>query len=155
MLNYRIAPADTSHIQPIAANMRAADRREVWASHRHTPFDALHYSLKHSERAWTAFIDEEPVLMWGVGRQGCILNDTGSPWLLGADGLKPGEKEFIRQSRRWVKLMQEGYERLENYVHAENRLSIRWLTWCGFEMSKEPTQFHGEDFYFFWRDADV
>jgi hypothetical protein len=60
-------------------------------------------------------------------------------------------REFIRQSRRYVALMQERFPRLENYVHAGNSLSLRWLKWCGFTIDKEAAQLGGENFYKFRR----
>ncbi len=152
-MEYSIVPADKAHLLPLAAGMRAADRREVWASHRNVPYEALSRSLKTSERAWTALLDGRPMVMWGVARLGSIMSEVGTPWLLGTDDLKKCWLELLRQSRPWVERMQEGYRRLENYVHHDNRLSIRWLLWCGFRVEPEETIFHGEVFHKFWRKA--
>lgn len=155
MLDYSVHPAASEHILHLAANMRTADRREVWAAHRQTPFEALALSLDSSERAWTAFIDGQPALMWGVARErGLIHRAQGIPWLLATDELeRQAAREFIRQSRDYVRRMQAGFRRLENYVHAANKVSIRWLKWCGFRLADQPVKINDEDFYYFWRDA--
>ncbi|MDR2946432.1 MAG: hypothetical protein LBV79_06780 [Candidatus Adiutrix sp.] len=153
MVDYRIEHGNVSHLLPLAANMREADRREVWASHRDNPYEALSRGLKTSARVWTAIVDERPVMMWGVARSGCVFSRKGRPWMLGTEELKNYWIEFLRQSRSWVARMQEGCELLENYVHGENRLSISWLRWCGFEISPEQTIIRGEVFYRFWRKA--
>ncbi|MDR1490602.1 MAG: hypothetical protein LBS65_09025 [Desulfovibrio sp.] len=67
---WRVEKARPEHIPAIAAHMRDADRREVWASHRHSPAQALEHSLSRSDLAWTGFIDEVPALMWGAARLG-------------------------------------------------------------------------------------
>ena len=149
-LNYKIVPAEVSYLLPIAANMRPADRREVWASHRDTPYEALSRSLGASERAWAAIVDGQPVVVWGVARGGCVFSRKGVPWLLGTVALEKYWLEFLKQSRPWVDLMRDGYDLLENYVHGENHLSIKWLRWCGFQVSREETTIHGETFYRFW-----
>lgn len=154
MLNYRIVPAEVSHLLPIAASMRAADRREVWASHRDTPYEALSRSLGASEKAWTAIVDDAPAVVWGVARGGSVFSRKGLPWMLGTDDIAKYWLEFLKQSRPWVDLMREGYELLENYVHGENQLSIKWLRWCGFQVSLEETKIHGENFYRFSRKGD-
>jgi hypothetical protein len=38
---------------------------------------------------------------------------------------------------------------------AENRLSVRWLKWCGFTLEETPVKINGEDFYLFRREAYV
>ena len=38
---WEIVPALPEHIDAVAADMRPEDRREIWASHRHTPAEAL------------------------------------------------------------------------------------------------------------------
>ena len=153
-LNYEVVPAEPAHVLPIAARMREADRREVWASDRHKPYDALVYSLKASERAWTAIVDGRPVLMFGVSRVGCILNNTGSPWLLSSTELVKCWVEFLKQSRAWVEKMETGFWFLENYVHAGNLISIKWLNWCGFSVAETPKMINDEAFYRFWKEVD-
>lgn len=152
---WEIVPAAPEHIEVIAANMREADRREVWASHRHTPGQALERSLGRSELAWTCFVHSQPAFMWGVSRQGSLISRTGAPWLLGTSAIFEVRREFLKQSRAYVDLMQERFPRLENFVHAENRLSIRWLKWCGFVLDDIPELINYEDFFLFWREADV
>lgn len=148
---YIIVPADSDHVTHIAAHMREADRREVWASHRHTPIEALSRSLSGSARAWTCLVDRLPAFMWGVARKGSILSDTGIPWLLGTPTIHAVERQFIRRSREYVEAMHgAGFHRLENYVHAGNTASLRWLAWCGFTIGAE-VKFNGETFRHFWR----
>ncbi len=150
---WEVLPAAPEHIPAIAANMREADRREVWAAHRHTPLEALEGSLARAELAWTCFVHGRPAFMWGVCRRGSMISETGSPWLLGTPAIVRVRLEFLRQSPAYVARMQERFPRLENHVHAENRLSIRWLTWCGFTVDDVPESINGENFFLFRRDA--
>ena len=133
---WRIEPATPEHIPAIAADMREADRREVWASHRHTPEEALEYSLERSELAWACLVEGVPAFMWGAVRQGSLISLTGTPWLLGTPAILKVSREFLRQCPVYVARMQERFPRLENFVHAENRLSVRWLKWCGFTLEE-------------------
>lgn len=148
---WRIETAEPGHIPVIAAHMREADIREVFASDRWVPDEALEKSLRCSAQAWTCLLDGVPAFMWGVGRRGSILSETGVPWLLGTDGIHRVNREFLKQSRAYVERMHEYFPYLENRVHAENRLSIRWLEWCGFTIDDVPTSINGEAFFRFWR----
>lgn len=155
---WMVVPATTEHIPTLAANMREADKREVWASHRHSPQEALEVSLAYSDMAWTFLgLDEdgqgEPLFMWGVARQGSILSDTGFPWLLGTNDIRKYQRTFLRYCPYYIEAMQEPFTLLENYVHAANRVSVRWLEWCGFTVEKEvPELINDEGFYRFWRE---
>ncbi|MDE6734738.1 MAG: hypothetical protein K2J64_04645 [Desulfovibrio sp.] len=155
MNTWRIVPAEAAHIAPIAANMREADRREVRASHGHEPAEALAVSLEHSDMAWTCLVDDEPAFMWGAARAGSLITLTGSPWLLATPAIYRVRNAFLRHSRPYVELMQARFPRLENHVHAANRLSLRWLAWCGFTVEETPILRNGEPFLFFWREAHV
>lgn len=150
---WRIVQASPSHAAPIAENMREADRREIWASDRLLPLYALKQSVLLSNVAWTCLVHGVPAFMWGVARKGCILSDRGVPWMLGTDAVRDVSRDFLKQSRAYVEKMQNGYARLENIVHAENALSIRWLKWCGFTIEKEPIERNGEKFFPFWRET--
>lgn len=152
---WRITQAMSDHIPAIAQNMRRADRREVWASHRHSPGEALEHALQGSELAWTCFVHGQPAFMWGVARQGSLISRTGAPWLLGTEGLYAVRRDFLKQSRFYVGMMQSRFSRLENYVHAGNALSMRWLKWCGFTVENDATLINGEPFYLFWRERHV
>ena len=155
---WNITEALPEHIPAIAEDMRKADRREVWASHRHTPQEALEYALSRSELAWTCTIEGVPAFMWGVARQGSLMSVVGAPWLLGTNlffgAHRKLHREFLRQCPDYVDRMQGCFPRLENFVHAENRLSIRWLKWCGFILDDIPELINDEDFYLFWRGRE-
>jgi hypothetical protein len=166
MITWTVVPAAPEHIPAIARDMREADRREIWASHRHTPEEALEYALERSDLAWTCLlsapaagadaspVDGTPTFMWGAARLGSIITLKGSPWLLGTDAIRKVQLEFLRQCPAFVERMNRRFPRLENFVHAENALSIRWLKWCGFTLEEEaPEVINGEDFFQFWRDA--
>lgn len=148
-----IVQASPGHAAPIAENMREADKREIWASDRLLPLYALKQSVLMSRESWTCLVRGVPSFMWGVARKGCILSDVGVPWLLGTDAILDVRREFLRQSRAYVSRMHKGFARLENIVHAENTLSIRWLKWCGFTIENEPVKRNGELFFPFWREV--
>jgi hypothetical protein len=150
----RIEQARPEHIPSVAARMREADRREVLAYRRHTPEEALRFSLSRSLFARTVVVDGRPVLMYGVGVP-TLLGSTGSPWLLATDAVYEVLFSFLKYSRPVVRHMQSLFPRLENHVHADNALSIRWLQWCGFSIDDTPELFNGEPFYLFRRNADV
>lgn len=150
-MNWQIHKAHPSHIPHLATHMRESDRTEIWASHRHSPHEALSASLNASRMAWCCLVAGKPAFMWGVADcGGSVLTSCGTPWLLGTQAMLGVGREFVRQCRTYVEVMQTPYDLLTNYVHAQNAVSLRWLKWCGFQVG-EPVLMNNECFYRFWR----
>lgn len=136
-------------VRHIAANMRAADAVEVRASHGHTPMQALHYGVEQSHYSIVVSVNDEPCAILGLAIRD-ILTGTGVPWLLSTDAALKYKREFLKQSPPVIAEMLTICPRLFNYVHAENRVSIRWLKWLGFTIgSPEDHGSNGELFHRF------
>lgn len=125
------------HAVHISARMRRADIDEVMASGGHDPMTALRESLDSAAKAWTALVNDEPGCMFGVTALD-ILSGLGCPWLLGTNLVEKNSIAFLRRSKRYVAEMLDLFPYLYNFVDARNRLSIRWLKWCGFDFAKTP-----------------
>lgn len=141
-MRVEVRPAAAADIPRIAERMRAADRDEVAASHGHDPLAALTASLDASTKAWTGWIDDEPVCMFGVGPI-AILAGRGAPWMLGTETLERWPRTFLRRCRPCVKSMLAVYPLLENYVDERNEVSKKWLVWLGFSLAEEPVTIRG------------
>ena len=155
-IDYRVRTAQPQDALLLAPRLREIDQRETRAMSGLEPAEALKVSLSRSSAAWTAKTTEgEVILMWGVGRVGGLLGFVGAPWMLASDILERPEvgREFIRLSRPYARVLELGFRRLVNRVHAENRLAIRWLRWLGFSFAEKPERLGGEEFYIFWKDC--
>lgn len=149
MADVTIIPAGADHIATIAARMREADRIEVMASSGSSPHHALMFSLDRSQRAFTALVDGQPEVMFGVSDLN-ILTATGAPWLLGTEAVVTHQRQFLRRSIWWKEKLFEGYDVLKNLVHDDNVVSKRWLKWLGFTLSDPmPLGKSGEAFRLF------
>ncbi len=147
---WKIVKANEKHIPFIAANMRKEDKRELAAGSGNAPFDALANSLGCSLLAWTCLMENRPAFMWGV----CPWHKPdfhGIPWLLATVQISRISFEFVKQSRQYVQCMLQPFPYLENFVHAKNETSMRWLEWCGFELDRRPMKLGvgNETFYRF------
>ncbi len=110
--------------------LRKSDIDEVWASHHHTPEEALRLSFEMSALCLTVDIKGMPVAMFGIVPQ-TLLSDRANVWLLATDGILKVRKSFLKHCKEFIDVMLKEYSVLENYVDARNALSIRWLKWCG------------------------
>ena len=150
-----VVEATWEHIEPISANMREADTLEVWLSSHKTPHQAMSEGFQRSVKAWTIMHDDVPIGMFGVS---CLtlLGHVGVPWLLGTNEMLKIKRQFVRESNRYIDEMLSMYPNLINYVHTENRASIRWLKWLGFSFEGPVAAGpEGAPFYRFERKAHV
>lgn len=149
MPDVQVIPAAMDHVARIAARMRSADVAEVLASSGRPPHGALMFSLTRSAQAWTAIIDGQPEVMFGVADIN-VLTRTGAPWLLGTDAVERNYRQFLRRSLSWKEQLSERYDGLRNFVDDRNEVSKRWLAWMGFTLfDPVPVGINGEMFRMF------
>ena len=155
-VDYYIRPARAEDVARLGPKLREIDCREIRALSGQEPEEALAFSFERSAKVFSAVTgDGEIIQMWGVGAVGPLVGFVGMPWPLASDLLERPEvaREFIRQSRPYARDLEEGFSRLENRVHADNRLAIRWLKWLGYSFADRPERWNGENFYLFWRNC--
>lgn len=124
-----------SDVVLIAENMRAVDREEIELSSGLPPLEALQYSFEHSEYCQTMLLEDEPIGMFGVSKNS-LLSSVGCIWFLGTADMHKVKKSFVFHALHYIKVFFNYADRLENYVWVGNKLSIRWLKWCGFTLDK-------------------
>ena len=138
----------------MANTMRREDTEEVWASHRHTPIEALLGGYKRTPETLVAVSKrgEIPLAIFGV-RPKTVTSDVGTVWLLGSDEALRHRRKFMTMVPKVLEIWLEEYKLLENYVHVKNKTSVRWLKRLGFQM-EEPVCFNtGEHFIRFWMES--
>lgn len=136
-------------VQRVAETMRQADADEVAASHGHTPLKALQAGIKVSDFVVAVVIDGEPVAIFGLSRCNPVTG-SGVPWLLSSENALKHKREFLLQSPKVIEQMLNVCPYLFNFVHTENRTSVRWLKWLGFTIEESrPFGKKGELFHRF------
>ena len=149
MANVQFVKPTLEMVESIAADMRAADAVEVWASHRHTPIEAIMSGWKLSQYSVVVMVDSDPCVIMGLVNKD-LLSGTGVPWLLGTERALKHTREFFRLSPPVIDEMLSVCRKLYNYVHTDNKVSIKWLKWIGFTIEKpEPHGVNGEMFHRF------
>lgn len=129
-----IRKAAASDAYELAPHLRQRDVEEIRAGTGLEPLPALLRSFNDSTLAWTAFDEDGPFAIFGVGP---LDTDTGSPWLLGADRLtRKHRMYFLQNSRPYITQMHDLFPLLLNYVDARHTDSLVYLKRVGFTISK-------------------
>lgn len=132
----------------LAKVLRKADREEISHSCGLDPQDALLLSFAVSDRCYTVRLDDELVMIFGVGGE---PGRFGVPWMMASDLLLQVRREFVRECRTVVQAMLDQYQHLENHVWAGNKIHIYWLEWLGFViLPPQPFGIDGEPFHRFY-----
>lgn len=149
MLVKYVEPTDIL-LQYVADNMRAADALECKLMSGTSPIDALKNGAKFSHYCSVVVIDNIPCAVAGLVVVN-MLGGVGVPWLLATDDAVKNRRVFIKNCKQGVQDMLKICPNLMNLVHAENKLSIRWLKWMGFTiMPSEPVGKDGAPFHKFY-----
>lgn len=135
-----VSPGRPEDIVGMGERLRVADKRELYALGEEDLQAALDRSWEFSSHRWTIFVDDVPAGFFGVAPTSAV-RFCGVVWLVGTPRLKYVAGPFARLSRAYIDAMLHFYPKIENYVHAENVLSLRWVRWCGFDVA-EPAP-HG------------
>ena len=142
-------PVSNEHVSHLVSNMRELDQKELIATVNWSFERILTHSVKTSVRSASVVIDGELVCIMGVTVKS-MLGGEGCPWLIGTNKLNKHKKALVSESVRLLPEVMGGFERLENFVHSENKPAIRYLKYLGFTLhSPEPYGCKGEMFHKF------
>jgi hypothetical protein len=127
-----IRPSVRQDVTDMHDRVRAADRAEVWASHHHTPEQALMHGYERSVRCLTLIFKGVPVAMFGIVPEG-LLDNKALVWMLGTPEIAQLKRLFALLSKPLIATFLERYPLLYNYVDCRNTTALQWLKWCGAE----------------------
>ena len=133
-----------------APTVRLADVREVFRAANTSPLNALVLPFTDpTSQTYSMIGDDGTILgMFGISAAGVV-------WMLASDSLYYGnyKRQFIRECRQWVDVMQADHEIIYNFVDEENTAAIRWLQFLDFEVQdiSEPYGHQQRPFKYFYR----
>ena len=133
-----IRPTLESDFNHVAKNMREIDVLEC-ALNEHDPLQALRYSLTSDYETYTIVCNEQdtPLACFGIG----FLNMSYDYiWMLATNQLvETAGFEFARESKKVVETLVNGSQKVcTNMVHKDNKITTRWLKFCGAKFQSHP-----------------
>lgn len=135
-----VRQATAEDVAFISTRLRADDIREVKASHGDNIKEALQMTIDSSILCWVAE-DKEVFAIFGVACAPEAGVGVGIPWFLATDHFDKHSRQFIRECRKYVRIMNGIFPLLVNYVDIRNRTAIRWLSWCGFTFTRRKNKY--------------
>lgn len=140
MADVAIRAPRRADIAALVTNLRSLDRQELEASHGGDLHNAVRHALHISRHRWAVEVNGQLALLGGVATVS-LLNDVGSPWLLGTTVLDTVPGALTRIGLRYRDVAKSLYPHLISYVDARNVKSIRWLKRLGFNVDDQPVPY--------------
>ncbi len=131
----------------LAPRLRPIDRLEVEATGRTAEASLLSAFNMPNTKVLAGKAGDKVVFMCGASQ--CLQNPAnGVIWMLTSDLAEHYKKDILKLSKPTIEELSKGYKNVYNIIHKNNRTSIRWLEWCGFDVMKNKVYKQGgEDFY--------
>lgn len=122
--------------QKLAPNLRSADLLEIRQNTGFPPAVELIRPFAAPGTKKIYAIDHDGIVlgMFGVNQSRRFQKErVGVPWFLGTDHLMDRYwRRLVRESPRWIEVLMEDYDALENLVCAENTVHVAWIRRMGF-----------------------
>lgn len=137
----KLVPATMRQGKFLADHMRTEDMEEVRASGNYTPKQAVKEALKKSHIAYTFYINNQIVCIFGVVKATSKEEgDFGIPWALTTRIVEKYPRIFWEASKQIVKQMKEDYGMLAVMVDSRYTAAVRWVKHLGFTV-EDPKPF--------------
>lgn len=130
-------------------HIRPEDVAEIEALDGSTVEEALAEipDLLDNSRIWE--VDGKPVAIFGITPMNGPMS-VGVIWLLATDEFHKYTTKFARYCKEVFEELIRGYGCVFNYIHDQNKVSIEWLKWLGFEVHEgRPIGHQGAIFHKF------
>lgn len=149
MVKEIVRSARESDVDYLVENIRREDEIELYALDGSTIRESLDETPDLIKNSLVWEVDGKLVCMFGVtpveGHDG-----AGVAWLLATKEFEKYTKMFAVRCKRVFLEVVKGYDYLFNYIHSENKSSIKWLKWLGFTIcDAEPLGNKGANFHRF------
>ncbi|WP_432735925.1 hypothetical protein [Maridesulfovibrio sp. FT414] len=132
-------------VERVAATIRPSDRRDMEGLHPGMSIrDIIMRDVEYSRVVYGLYMGGDIHAVFGVVP---LAPGKGVPWLTAATAVDLNPLPFARISRRMLDMVQKCFPVLDTWVCAENRVSVNWHRWCGFEFA-ENRVLVGRDEYF-------
>ena len=146
--DYLIRELQPDDLDYIAANLRAADARELRAASGHSNYrDRLTMAVAESSEVRIVEHDGRPILVFGFAP---LDETTAGVWAVGTSTVSRFRAPLVRETRNVIRRWFEEHSKLRylvNFTHASNRLYLRWLRSIGATVfPRKPIGFQGELF---------
>lgn len=124
------------HIPSLASRLREADRQEIKATSDLDALSGLSRSVECSPISITIMEDDLPIAIYGSAPDS---TKSALVWLLASNDLQRHSKQFLRESRNYVKKLhiESDADLLWNLTDKRNTVHHKWLKWCGFSFIRE------------------
>jgi hypothetical protein len=125
-----IVKSKIEHCHFLAKDLRDEDKKELFNCGHKDFFKIIldSYGLSKDE-CYTLYYHDKISMMFGVKKE----DDMGRIWMLSTDAAKEFPLTFLKLAKKYIKQLADKYGVVYNYIHVDNKQSMKLLTYCGAE----------------------
>jgi len=141
-----------THAFELAEKLRKQDIEEC-ALAGNTPEQSLINPFRYRRdnvNTYSVLKNGEVIGMFGVVS---TANDIkkGTVWFLASDKIYDDWKYFTKRTKKWTSFFLSDYEFVYNFVPKQNKTTIKWLKWLGFQFSDKEIVVRGVKVLYFYK----
>lgn len=136
MLEVSILPTVDADLVELEKNIRDIDVKECHQVLNLPVSKALQLSRAISYEVLTGRVNGELVTIFGIANVN-KLSTEAAPWLLATPLIEKYAFTFARRNKAVIETWKNRHAIMSNYVHVDNKVTIHWLSWLGFNI-QEP-----------------
>ncbi len=150
--NLYVEKGTPTHAFELAEKLRQQDIEEC-ALAGNTPTQSLINPFRYQRdnvNTYTILKNDEVVAMFGVVSTANDLK-KGTVWFLSSNKIDDDWKYFTKRTKKWANYFLSDYKFVYNFVPKDNKVTIKWLKWLGFEFSDKEIVVRGVKVLYFYK----
>ena len=149
MISELIRKPTKEDVDYLIKNIRDEDQIEIVAAGG-VSIEEVIGSMGHLiDQSYVWEVNGEVICLFGITPDE-TNEDVGIAWLLSTKGFNRYAFEFAGRCKDVFNPLAREFKYIYNYIHEENKLSIKWLKWLGFDiLPAEPIGNKGANFHKF------
>lgn len=148
-LEVSLLPTVAADLVELEENIRDIDKLECEVILGLSVKKALQLSTAMSYETLTGRVNGDLVAVFGIASVN-ILTTEATPWLLATNNIDKYIFAFTRNNKKIIAKWKKRHSIMRNYIHVDNKITIRWLRWLGFDIQPpKPYGVKGELFHQF------
>ena len=137
MVDVQIVPATDDNLKEMEGKFPEVNEEECWNYAHISAYDALKIMLADAKESSAILINGKTIAIFGINQR-ANNPQLGGVWMMvTTDFKKYGARLIVHEAKKHLVEMFEGFTILEAWVYKKNKLTARWMKWCGFEPMHE------------------
>lgn len=132
MADVKIIPATDDNLKEMEGKFPEVNEEECWNYAHISAYEALKIMMDGAKDKKAILINGKTIAIFGVNHRDTNPKLGGVWMMVTTDFKKYGARLIVREAKKYLAEMFKGFTMIESWVYKKNKLTARWMKWCGF-----------------------